>query len=99
MGELMDVLDPALSSARRSKKDDPVAQASTDTGRAPQQRDPVSAQSAGVRNPAYGADVMEKATREGWSLPRFRERIIACCQPGDLSWAATHLRHCAKRSG
>ena len=32
MGELMDVLDPALSSTRRPKHDYPVLQASTDTG-------------------------------------------------------------------
>ena len=32
MGELMDVLDPAISSTRRAKHDYPVSQAATHTG-------------------------------------------------------------------
>ena len=76
MGELMDVLDPALSSARRSKKDDPVAQASTDTGVRPNNETLFLLNLLAYEILHMGRTLMEKATREGWSLRRFRERIL-----------------------
>ena len=76
MGELMDVLEPALSSARRSKKDDPVAQASTDTGVRPNNETLFLLNLLAYEILHMGRTLMEKATREGWSLRRFRERIL-----------------------
>ena len=63
MGELMDVLDPALSSVSRPKTPLPgeAADAGTEAGSADgdrgssPQRSPVPAESAGVRDPAPGA--------------------------------------------
>ena len=84
MGELMDVLDPALSSSRRPKthyRGKPL----------PRERKPEARTKAGVRphNEVrfllnllvyevlhLGRVLMEQATRRGWSLRRFHERVL-----------------------
>ena len=76
MGELMDVLDPALSSARRPKKDGPVVQTSTDTGVRANNETLLLLNLLAYEILHMGRTLMEKATREGWSLRRFRERIL-----------------------
>jgi hypothetical protein len=76
MGELMDVLDPALSSARRPKQDGPVVQTSTDTGVRANNETLLLLNLLAYEILHMGRTLMEKATREGWSLRRFRERIL-----------------------
>jgi len=76
MGELMDVLDPALSSTRRPKKDYPAVQATTDTGVRANNETLFLLNMLAYEILHMGRTLMEKATREGWSLRRFRERIL-----------------------
>ena len=76
MGELMDVLDPALSSTRRAKHDYPVSQAATDTGVRANNETLFLLNLLAYEILHMGRTLMEKATREGWSLRRFRERIL-----------------------
>ena len=93
MGELMDVLDPALSVGAPIEERRPGGTGIDGHGRAPQQRDPFLLNLLAYEILHMGRTLMEKATREGWSLRRFRERILRVASRGDLSWAATHLRH------
>jgi hypothetical protein len=79
MGELMDVLDPALSSAPRSKSH-------YRENRLPQRDSSIDAFAHNetillLNILAYelvhtGRCLMEKATGDGWSLRRFRERVL-----------------------
>ena len=55
---------------RRSKKDDPVAQASTDTGVRPNNETLFLLNLLAYEILHMGRTLMEKATREGWSLRR-----------------------------
>jgi hypothetical protein len=79
MGELMDVLHPALSSSSRSK--------SHYQGKVPRRRSPpidafarnevILILNALAYNIAHaGRVLMETATDQGWSLRRFRERVL-----------------------
>ncbi len=79
MGELMDVLDPALSSAPRRKSH-------YRGNRLPERESPTDAFAHNevillLNMLAYelvhaGRCLMEAATGEGWSLRRFRERVL-----------------------
>ncbi len=79
MGELMDVLEPALSSAPRTKRH-------YRGRRLPERQSTVDAFAHNevillLNILAYevvhaGRCLMEAATREGWSLRRFRERVL-----------------------
>lgn len=79
LGELMNVLNPALSSSPRPK--------THYRGKSPKKRQAAANSfyineallllNALAYNVAHAARVlMEKATREGWSLKRFRERVL-----------------------
>ena len=87
MGELMDVLDPALSSASRPKthyrpgaKPDPT----TEAGVRPHNE---SCSRLGYEILHLGRVLMEQATRRGWSLRRFASgcqwRLGRCVRGGD----------------
>ena len=84
MGELMDVLDPALSSVSRPKTHyrgkkltpEPKPEALTETGVRPhnEARFLLNLLAYGILH--LGRVLMEQATRRGWSLRRFHERVL-----------------------
>ena len=84
MGELMDVLDPALSSASRPKshyRGKPLETAEPTEERTPTGVRPHNEALFLLNLLAYGIlhlgrVLMESATRRGWSLRRFRERVL-----------------------
>ena len=84
MGELMDVLDPALSSASRPKTHyrgkplEPGAkpEATTEAGVRPHNEVLFLLNLLGYEILHLGRVLMEQATRRGWSLRRFRERLL-----------------------
>ncbi len=83
MGELMDVLDPALSSASRPKthyrgkplKSGAKPEARTEVGVRPHNEVLFLLNLLGYEILHLGRVLMEQATRRGWSLRRFRERV------------------------
>ena len=84
MGELMDVLDPALSSASRPKthyrgkplKPEAKPEARTEAGVRPHNEVLFLLNLLGYEILHLGRVLMEQATRRGWSLRRFRERVL-----------------------
>ena len=84
MGELMDVLDPALSSASRPKthyRGKPLETAEQTQRRTPAGVRPHNEALFLLNLLAYeilhlGRVLMESATRRGWSLRRFQERVL-----------------------
>ena len=84
MGELMDVLDPALSSASRPKthyRGQPLTRAKTteartETGVRPQNEALFLLNLLAYGILHLGRVLMEQATRRGWSLRRFQERVL-----------------------
>ena len=84
MGELMDVLDPALSSASRPKthyrgnplKPGAKPEARTEAGVRPHNEVLFLLNLLGYEILHLGRVLMEQATRRGWSLRRFRERVL-----------------------
>jgi hypothetical protein len=80
MGELMDVLNPALSSATRPKIScrgmATVPQATTETGVRPNNETLFLLNLLAYEILHVGRTLMEKATHQGWSLRRFRERVL-----------------------
>ena len=84
MGELMDVLDPALSSVSRPKTHyrgkkltpEPKPEAKTETGVRPhnEARFLLNLLAYGILH--LGRVLMEQAIRRGWSLRRFHERVL-----------------------
>lgn len=84
MGELMDVLDPALSSASRPKthyRGQPLMpatrrEARTETGVRPQNEALFLLNLLAYGILHLGRVLMEQATRLGWSLRRFQERVL-----------------------
>jgi hypothetical protein len=78
-GELMSVLDPALSSSPRQKSHyrGEVPTARTPPGDAFAQNEAILLLNALAYNVAHAARVIvESATGEGWSLMRLRERVL-----------------------
>src|SRR3978361_130800 len=69
MGELMDVLEPALSSASRARGSD-------DTDAFAHNEALLVLHLLAYEVMHTGRCVMEKVTRTGWSLRRFRERVL-----------------------
>ena len=84
MGELMDVLDPALSSSRRPKthyRGKPLApetkpEARTEAGVRPHNEARFLLNLLVYEVLHLGRVLMERATRRGWSLRRFHERVL-----------------------
>ena len=84
MGELMDVLDPALSSASRPKthyRGQPLTpgakpEARTEAGVRPHNEVLFLLNLLGYEILHLGRVLMEQVTRRGWSLRRFRERVL-----------------------
>ena len=84
MGEFMDVLDPALSSASRPKthyrgkplKPGAKPEARTEAGVRPHNEVLFLLNLLGYEILHLGRVLMEQATRRGWSLRRFRERVL-----------------------
>ena len=84
MGELMDVLDPALSSASRPKthyrgkplKSEAKPEVTTEAGVRPHNEVLFLLNLLGYEILHLGRVLMEQATRRGWSLRRFRERVL-----------------------
>ena len=84
MGEFMDVLDPALSSASRPKthyrgkplKSEAKPEATTEAGVRPHNEVLFLLNLLGYEILHLGRVLMEQATRRGWSLRRFRERVL-----------------------
>ncbi len=80
MGELMDVLRPALSSVTRPKIRCRgmmmTPEAATETGVRPNNETLFLLNLLAYEILHVGRTLMEKATREGWSLRRFRERVL-----------------------
>ena len=88
MGELMDVFDPALSSASRPKthyrgkplkpgaKPGAKPEATTEAGVRPHNEVLFLLNLLGYEILHLGRVLMEQATRRGWSLRRFRERLL-----------------------
>ena len=84
MGELMDVFDPALSSASRPKthyrgkplKPGAKPEATTEAGVRPHNEVLFLLNLLGYEILHLGRVLMEQATRRGWSLRRFRERVL-----------------------
>ena len=84
MGELMDVLDPALSSASRPKthyrgkplKWEAKPEATTDAGVRPHNEVRFLLNLLAYEILHLGRVMMEQATRRGWSLRRFHERVL-----------------------
>ncbi len=84
MGEFMDVLDPALSSASRPKthyrgqplKSEAKPEARTEAGVRPHNEVRFLLNLLGYEILHLGRVLMEQATRRGWSLRRFRERVL-----------------------
>ena len=84
MGEFMDVLDPALSSASRPKthyrgkplKPGAKPEATTEAGVRPHNEVLFLLNLLGYEILHLGRVLMEQATRRGWSLRRFRERVL-----------------------
>ena len=84
MGELMDVLDPALSSASRPKthyrgqplKSEAKPEATTEAGVRPHNEVLFLLNLLGYEILHLGRMLMEQATRRGWSLRRFREWVL-----------------------
>ncbi|HIP53527.1 MAG TPA: hypothetical protein EYH03_05900 [Chromatiales bacterium] len=80
MGEMMDVLRPALSSSGRPKIHcrgmAPIPELTTDTGVRPQNETLLLLNMLAYEILHMGRSLMEKATKEGWSLRRFRERVL-----------------------
>ena len=84
MGELMDVLDPALSSASRPKthyRGQPLTppektEATTEAGVRPQNEALFLLNLLAYEILHLGRVLMEQATRRGWSLRRFQERVL-----------------------
>ena len=84
MGELMDVLDPALSSSSRPKthyRGKPLAperkpEARTETGVRPHNEARLLLNLLAYEILHLGRVLMEQATRRGWSLRRFHERVL-----------------------
>ena len=80
MGELMDVLDPALSSVSRPKTHyrgkKLTPEPMTETGVRPhnEARFLLNLLAYGILH--LGRVLMEQATRRGWSLRRFHERVL-----------------------
>ena len=83
-GEFMDVLDPALSSASRPKthyrgqplKPGAKPEATTEAGVRPHNEVLFLLNLLGYEILHLGRVLMEQATRRGWSLRRFRERVL-----------------------
>ena len=76
MGKRMDVLDPALSSTRRAKRCYQVWQSVTQTGVRAHNETLFLLNLLAYEVLHFGRTLMEKATGEGWSLRRFRERLL-----------------------
>lgn len=80
MGELMDVLDPTLSSATRPKircrgmATEPPS--CTETGVRPNNETLFLLNLLAYEILHVGRTLMEKTTHQGWSLRRFRERVL-----------------------
>ena len=80
----MDVLDPALSSASRPKthyrgkplKSEAKPEARTEAGVRPHNEVLFLLNLLGYEILHLGRVLMEQATRRGWSLRRFRERVL-----------------------
>ena len=107
MGELMDVLDPALSSASRPKTHyrgqaaEIGSQAgSEDGGRgSPPQRSPVPAESAGVRDPAPGSGADGAGDASGLESASFSRAGVASGISGATSGEAIDFRHQSRGDG
>lgn len=84
MGELMDVLNPALSAAPRAGEADPTARC-TEAGVYRHNETLLLLHLLAYQILHMGRTLMEQATGRGWSLRRFRERV--------LRLAARVLRH------
>ena len=84
MGELMDVLDPALSSASRLKthyrgkslKSEARSEARTEAGVRSHNEVRFLLNLLAYEILHLGRVIMEQATRRGWSLRRFHERVL-----------------------
>lgn len=80
MGELMDVLNPALSSTTRPKIScrgmATVPQVTTETGVRPNNETLFLLNLLAYEILHVGHTLMEKTTHQGWSLRRFRERVL-----------------------
>ncbi len=76
MGELMDVLDPAPSSTRRAQGGYPMRQSVTRTGVRAHNETLFLLNLLAYEVLHFGRARMEKTTGEGWSLCRFRERLL-----------------------
>ena len=106
MGELMDVLDPALSSASRPKthyrgqplKPGAKPEARTEAGVRPHNEVLFLLNLLGYEILHLGRVLMEQATRRGWSLRRFRERVLRVAS-GATSGEAIDFRHQSRGDG
>ena len=80
MGEIMDVLRPALSSSGRPKSGyqhtATISEPTTDSGVRPHNETLLLLNMLAYEILHMGRSLMEKATKEGWSLRRFRERVL-----------------------
>ena len=107
MGEFMDVLDPALSSASRPKthyrgkplKPGANPEATTEAGVRPHNEVLFLLNLLGYEILHLGRVLMEQATRRGWSLRRFRERVFASGISGATSGEAIDFRHQSRGDG
>ncbi len=93
MGELMDVLDPALSSASRPKTHYHGGRGS------PPQRSPVPAESAGVRDPAPGSGADGAGDASGLESASFSRAGVASGVSGATSGEAIDFRHQSRGDG
>ena len=107
MGELMDVLDPALSSASRPKthyRGQPLKPGAKpeaeDGGRgSPPQRSLVPAESAGVRDPAPGSGADGAGDASGLESASFSRAGVASGISGATSGEAIDFRHQSRGDG
>ncbi|MBT7141497.1 MAG: hypothetical protein HN944_12215 [Gammaproteobacteria bacterium] len=76
----MDVLRPALSSSGRPKSGyqhtATISEPTTDSGVRPHNETLLLLNMLAYEILHMGRSLMEKATKEGWSLRRFRERVL-----------------------
>ncbi len=107
MGELMDVLDPALSSASRPKTHyrGQTAEAGSEAGSddggrsSTPQRSLVPAESAGVRDPAPGSGADGAGDASGLESASFSRAGVASGESGATSGEAIDFRHQSRGDG
>ena len=107
MGELMDVLDPALSSASRPKthyrgkplKPGAKPEATTEAGVRPHNEVLFPAESAGVRDPAPGSGADGAGDASGLESASFSRAAVASGVSGTASGEAIDFRHQSRGNG